>query len=44
MYFRIAEGEFGYASAIGAVLFIIVFAGTLVLVGNRRFSLALAND
>ncbi len=44
MYFRIAEGEFGYASAIGAVLFIIVFVGTLVLVGNRRFSLALAND
>lgn len=44
MYFRIAEGDFGYASAIGAVLFIIVFVGTLVLVGNRRFSIALGND
>ncbi|MAS37379.1 MAG: hypothetical protein CL610_25485 [Anaerolineaceae bacterium] len=44
MYFRIAEGEFGYASAIGAILFIIVFIGTLVLVGNKRFAIALDND
>ena len=40
MYNRIATGDFGYASAVGAVLFIIVFIGTLFIVRNRRFAVA----
>ena len=40
MYNRIATGDFGYASAVGAVLFVIVFIGTLFIVRNRRFAVA----
>ena len=40
MYNRIATGDFGYASAVGAVLFVIVFIGTLLIVRNRRFAVA----
>lgn len=40
MYKKIAEGEFGYASAIGGVLFVLVFLGTLVIIRSRRSALA----
>lgn len=40
MYKKIAEGDFGYASAIGGVLFVMVFIGTLVIVRSRRSALA----
>ncbi len=40
MYRKISEGEFGYASALGGVLFVLVFIGTLVIVRSRRDALA----
>lgn len=40
MYRKISEGEFGYASAIGGVLFVLVFIGTLFIVRSRRNALA----
>ena len=36
MYYQIAEGDFGYASAIGVVLFAIIFSGTIFLLRFRR--------
>jgi ABC-type sugar transport system permease subunit len=41
MYFQIANGEFGYASAIGVVLFAMVFLGTIFILRFRRQSLEL---
>jgi ABC-type sugar transport system permease subunit len=40
MYRKISEGEFGYASAIGVVLFVLVFVGSLFIVRSRRSALA----
>lgn len=39
MYFQIAEGDFGYASAIGVILFAMVFLGTIFILRFRRQSL-----
>ncbi len=39
MYYQLAEGDFGYASAIGVILFIAVFAGTLFSLRFRRQAL-----
>ncbi|MEZ4863360.1 MAG: ABC transporter permease subunit [Caldilineaceae bacterium] len=39
MYFQLAEGDFGYASAIGVLLFIVIFAGTLFSLRFRRQAL-----
>lgn len=39
MYYQLAEGDFGYASAIGVLLFIAVFAGTLFSLRFRRQAL-----
>jgi raffinose/stachyose/melibiose transport system permease protein len=39
MYYQLAEGDFGYASAIGVLLFILVFAGTLFSLRFRRQAL-----
>ncbi len=36
MYFQLAEGDFGYASAIGVLLFTVIFAGTLFSLRFRR--------
>lgn len=36
MYLRIAEGDFGYASAIGVVLFVMIMALTLFILRFRR--------
>jgi multiple sugar transport system permease protein len=36
MYKKIAEGDFGYASAIGMILFMIVMAGTAINQYFRR--------
>ena len=40
MYLKISEGDFGYASAIGGILFILVFIGTLFIIRSRRSALA----
>ncbi|MBZ0292577.1 MAG: ABC transporter permease subunit [Anaerolineae bacterium] len=40
MYLKISEGDFGYASAIGGILFVLVFIGTLFIVRSRRSALA----
>jgi ABC-type sugar transport system permease subunit len=40
MYKKIAEGDFGYASALGGVLFLLVLVGTLLIVRSRRSALA----
>ncbi len=42
MYFQLAEGDFGYASAIGVLLFIVIFAGTLFSLRFRRQELELS--
>lgn len=39
MYYQLAEGDFGYASAIGVLLFIVIFAGTLFSLRFRRTAL-----
>jgi len=39
MYYQLAEGDFGYASAIGVLLFIVIFAGTLFSLRFRRQAL-----
>ncbi len=36
MYYRITEGDFGYASAIGVVLFMMVLIGTIFILRFRR--------
>lgn len=36
MYYQIAEGDFGYASAIGVILFALIFLGTLFILRFRR--------
>lgn len=36
MYYRITDGDFGYASAIGVVLFALVLLGTLFILRFRR--------
>jgi raffinose/stachyose/melibiose transport system permease protein len=36
MYLRIADGDFGYSSAIGVVLFVLVLLLTLVVLRFRR--------
>ncbi len=41
MYYQLAEGDFGYASAIGVLLFIVIFAGTLFSLRFRRTALEL---
>lgn len=40
MFLKISEGDFGYASAIGGLLFVLVFIGTLFIVRSRRSALA----
>ncbi len=40
MYLKISEGDFGYASAIGGILFVLVFIGTLFIVRSRGSALA----
>ncbi len=42
MYFQLAEGDFGYASAIGVLLFIVIFAGTLFSLRFRRQALEIS--
>jgi len=42
MYFQLAEGDFGYASAIGVLLFIVIFAGTLFSLRFRRQELEMS--
>jgi ABC-type sugar transport system permease subunit len=41
MYYQLAEGDFGYASAIGVLLFVVIFAGTLFSLRFRRQALEL---
>jgi ABC-type sugar transport system permease subunit len=36
MYLQIADGNFGYASAIGVILFVMIFVATLVILRLRR--------
>ncbi|MGI8483713.1 MAG: carbohydrate ABC transporter permease [Thermomicrobiales bacterium] len=36
MYMRIADGDFGYASAVGVILFLIVLVATFVVLNFRR--------
>jgi raffinose/stachyose/melibiose transport system permease protein len=36
MYFHIADGDFGYASAIGVILFVMIFVATLFILRFRR--------
>lgn len=42
MYFQLAEGDFGYASAIGVLLFIIILAGTIFSLRFRRQALEIS--
>lgn len=43
MYFQLAEGDFGYASAIGVLLFIVILAGTLFSLRFRRQALEVSS-
>lgn len=36
MYFKISDGDFGYASAIGVILFVVIFLGTVGILRFRR--------
>ncbi len=36
MYFKISDGDFGYASAIGVILFAVIFLGTVGILRYRR--------
>jgi ABC-type sugar transport system permease subunit len=36
MYFHISDGDFGYASAIGVILFVMIFVATLFVLRFRR--------
>src|SRR5438876_692040 len=36
MYFHISDGDFGYASAIGVILFVMIFVATLFILRFRR--------
>jgi ABC-type sugar transport system permease subunit len=36
MYMRISDGDFGYASAVGVILFLVILVATFVVLRIRR--------